>query len=162
MTVRLSHFLVAALLLVTAVYADDRKLCTSSPKECEQAIRELSSGRRYLGAQIEELNPGIIIKAVIDDGPAYHADLRPGDRLMAVNGRSTLEANIKDFKQILYTAKETGVLWIIIKRSGVLMKVDVRLAPYSKAQIDKMVAQHLWLGHGISPTVTATSTAPQQ
>src|SRR5258706_9542480 len=107
MTVRFSHFLAAALLLVTAAYADDKKWCPSSPRECEQAIRQLSSGRRYLGAQIEELNPGISIKAIIDDGPAAHADLKPGDRLMAVNGHSTLEANIKDFKQILYTAKET-------------------------------------------------------
>ncbi len=162
MTVRLSHFLVAALLLVPAAYAEDRKMCTSSPRECEQAIRQLSGGRRYLGAMIEELNPGIVVKAVIDDGPAARADLRPGDRLMAVNGRSTLEANIKDFKQILYTAKETGVLWIIIKRQGVLKKIDVRLEPYSKAQIDKMVAQHLLQGHGIPPTVTATTTAPQQ
>jgi len=160
MTVRLSHFLVATLLLVTAANADDRKLCTSSPRECEQAIRQLSSGRRYLGAQIEELNPGIAVKAVIDDGPAWRADLKPGDRIMAVNGHSTVDGNIKDFKQILYTAKQTGVLWIIIKRSGVLRKVDVQLAPYSKAQIDKMVAQHLLLGHGI-PSTTATS-APQQ
>jgi predicted metalloprotease with PDZ domain len=161
MTVRLSHFLVAALLLVPSAYAEDRKMCTSSPRECEQAIRQLSSGRRYLGAMIEELNPGIIIKAVLDDGPAARADLKPGDRLIAVNGRSTAEGNIKDFKQILYTAKETGVLWIIIKRQGVLKKIDVRLEPYSKAQIDKMVAQHLAQAHGI-PTVTATSTAPQQ
>jgi C-terminal processing protease CtpA/Prc len=159
MTVRLSHFLVATLLLVTAANADDRKLCTSSPRECEQAIRQLSSGRRYLGAQIEELNPGIAVKAVIDDGPAWRSDLKPGDRIMAVNGHSTVEGNIKDFKQILYTAKQTGVLWIIIKRSGVLRKVDVQLAPYSKAQIDKMVAQHLLLGHGIP---TSTATAPQQ
>jgi len=160
MTVRLSHFLVAALLLVTAAHADDKKLCTSSPRECEQAIRQLSSGRRYLGAMIEELNPGIAVKAVIEDGPAWRSDLRPGDRIMAVNGHSTVEGNIKDFKQILYTAKQTGVLWIIIKRSGVLRKVDVQLAPFSKAQIDKMVAQHLLVGHGI-PDVTATSTAPQ-
>ncbi len=160
MTVRLSQFLVAALLLVPAAYAEDRKMCTSDPRECERVIRQLSSGRRYLGAMIEELNPGISVKAVIDDGPAARADLRPGDRLMAVNGHSTFEASIKDFKQILFSAKETGVLWIIIKRQGVLRKIDVRLEPFSKAQIDKMVAQHLLQGHGI-PTVTATSTAPQ-
>jgi hypothetical protein len=35
----------------------------------------------------------------------------------------------------------------------------VRLEPYSKAQIDKMVAQHLAQAHGISPPSAA---APQQ
>ncbi|HXH38041.1 MAG TPA: PDZ domain-containing protein [Thermoanaerobaculia bacterium] len=155
MTARLPHFLFAALLFVPAAYADDRKMCTASARECEQAIRQLSSGRRYLGAQIEELDPGIAIKAINEDGPAARADLRPGDRLMAVNGRSTVEADIKDFKQILYSAKETGVLWIIIKRQGILKKIDVRLAPYSKAQIDRMVAQHLAQAHSM-----ATATAP--
>jgi predicted metalloprotease with PDZ domain len=161
MTVRLSHLIFAALLFVPAAYAEDRKMCTASARECEEAIRQLSSGRRYLGAQIEQLNPGIVVKAVNEDGPAARADLRPGDRLMAINGHSTREASIKDFKQILYSAKETGVLWIIVQRGGILKKIDVRLEAYTKAQIDKMVAQHLAQSHSI-PTITATSTAPQQ
>jgi hypothetical protein len=67
-----------------------------------------------------------------------------------------VEADIKDFKQVLYSAKATGVLWIIVQRQGVLKKLDVRLAPYTKAQIDKMVAQHLAQAHAIA------TTAPQQ
>ena len=156
MTVRLSHLLFAALLFVPSIHADERKMCSSSARECERAIRQLSSGRRYLGAEIKELNPGIFIKTVIDDGPAARADLRPGDRVMAVNGRTMVEADIKDFKQVLYSAKATGVLWIIVQRQGVLKKLDVRLAPYTKAQIDKMVAQHLAQAHAIA------TTAPQQ
>lgn len=160
MHVRFSQIVIAALLLAPAVYAEDRKMCTSSAHDCEQAIRQLSSGRRYLGAAVQELNPGIIIKAVNEQGPAARADLRPGDRLMAVNGHSTVDADIKDFKQILYSAKTTGVLWIIVKRQGILKKVDVRLEPYSKAQIDKMVAQHLAQAHAIATTTPAA--APQQ
>ena len=159
MIVRLSHLSLAALLFVSAAHADDRKMCSAPASECEKAIRQLSSGRRYLGAEIKELEPGIIIKTIIDDGPAARADLKPGDRLMSVNGHSTVEANIKDFKQILYSAKATGVLWVIVLRQGVLKKVDVRLEPYTKAQIDKMVAQHLAQAHGISST---TAAAPQQ
>jgi predicted metalloprotease with PDZ domain len=159
MIVRLSHLLFAALLFAPALSAQDRKLCNSPAAECEKAIRQLSSGRRYLGAEIKELEPGIIVKAVIDDGPAARADLRTGDRLMSVNGHPTTEASIKDFKQILYSAKATGVLWVIVLRQGALKKVDVRLEPYSKAQIDKMVAQHLAQAHGISST---TASAPQQ
>jgi len=159
MIVRLSHLSLAALLFISAAHAEDRKMCTAPASECEKAIRQLSSGRRYLGAEIKELEPGIIIKAIIDDGPASRADLKPGDRLMSVNGHSTVEANIKDFKQILYSAKATGVLWVIVLRQGILKKVDVRLEPYTKAQIDKMVAQHLAQAHGISST---TAAAPQQ
>jgi len=127
-------------------------MCTAPASECEKAIRQLSSGRRYLGAEIKELDPGIMIKAVIADGPAWRADLRPGDRLMSVNGHSTREANIQDFKQILYSAKATGVLWVLVLRDGILKKIDVRLEPYTKAQIDKMVAQHLALEHAVAAT----------
>src|SRR4051795_12238724 len=159
MIVRLSHLLLAALVFLPAAHAEERTMCTAPASECEKAIRQLSSGRRYLGAEIKELVPGIIIKTVIDDTPAARADLRAGDRLMSVNGHSTLEANIKDFKQILYGAKATGVLWVIVLRQGILKKIDVRLEPYTKAQIDKMVAQHLAQAHGIP---NSTAAAPQQ
>jgi predicted metalloprotease with PDZ domain len=159
MIVRFSHLLLAALLFISTAHAEDRKMCTAPASECEKAIRELSSGRRYLGVKIKELEPGIIVETVIDEGPAARADLRVGDRLMSVNGHPTVKAGIKDFKQILYSAKETGVLWIIVLRQGILKKVDVRLEPYTKAQIDKMVAQHLAQAHGISSTNAA---APQQ
>jgi Predicted protease with the C-terminal PDZ domain len=159
MNVRLSHFLITAVLFAPAAFAGDGKMCSSSARECEQAIRQLSSGRRYLGAEIMQLDPGIAIKTVKDDGPAARADLEVGDRLMAINGHSTREASIKDFKQILYDAKATGVLWIIVQRHGILKKLDVRLEPYTKAQIDKMVAQHLAQSHAIA---TTTPAAPQQ
>ncbi len=147
-----SLFLVAA-----AAHADEAKKCTASARECEQAIRQMLSGRRYLGAQLVELNPGLAVKSVVEDGPAERADLRPGDRLMAVNGKSTKEATIKDFKQILGEAKETGRLWIIVQRHGILKKIEIRMEPYTKAQIDKVVAQHLAEAH----TITA-GTPPQQ
>ena len=107
------------------------------------------SGRRYLGVQLVELNPGLSVKSVVEDGPADRSDLRAGDRFMAVNGKSTRDATIKDFKQILGDAKETGRLWIIVQRGGILKKIDVRMEPYTKAQIDKIVAQHLAEAHGI-------------
>jgi predicted metalloprotease with PDZ domain len=159
MIVRLSRLLLSVLLFASAAHADERRICTAPASECEKTIRQLSSGRRYLGAEIKELVPGIIIKTVIDNSPAWRADLRPGDRLMSVNGHPTVEANIKDFKQILYSAKATGVLWVIVLRQGILKKVDVRLEPYTMAQIDKMVAQHLAQAHGIP---NATAAAPQQ
>jgi predicted metalloprotease with PDZ domain len=156
MNVRLSHLLIAALLVAPAALADDTRMCGSTARECEQAIRQLSSGRRYLGASIQELNPGIRVKAVNEDGPAERADLRPGDRLMSINNKGVRTASIKDFKQLLYDARETGVLWIIVQRDGILKKIYVRLETYSKAQIDKMVAQHLAQFHAIA------ATAPSQ
>ena len=158
MRIRLSIITVSAAVIVAAgaLAADEAKKCTASARECEQHIRQMLSGRRYLGVQLVELNPGLAIKTVVPDGPADRADLKPGDRLMAVNGRSTLQATIRDFKEILGDAKETGRLNVIVQRHGLLKRIDVRLEPYSKAQIDKIVAQHLAESHSLS------ATGPQQ
>ena len=161
MKVVFSHFLIAALFVAPAAFADDGKMCTASARECEQAIRQLSSGRRYLGAEIEQRSHGISIKTVKDNSPAARAGLIPGDRLISINRRDTREASIKDVKQILYDAKTTGVVWIIVQRDGLLKMLDVRLAPYSKEQIDKMVAQHLAQSHAIA-TTTPPTAPPQQ
>jgi len=156
MRLRIFTFAVFAVVVASAVAAEEAKKCTVPARECEQQIRQMLSGRRYLGAQLEEVNPGLTVKSVVEDGPAEHADLRPGDRLMAVNGRSTMQATIRDFKQILSDAKQTGRLTIIVQRNGLLRRIDVRLEPYSKAQIDKIVAQHLAQSHSM------TATGPQQ
>jgi len=158
MRIRTSHLVVAAVsLLVVSAYADDRKpKCTTPPAECERIIRQMLSGRRYLGVQLQELNPGLVVKSIVDDGPADRASLHPGDRFMAVNGKSTKDATIQDFKRILSDAKETGRLWIIVQREGLLKKIELRMEPYTKAQIDKIVAQHLAEAHSIA------SSAPPQ
>ena len=149
---------IALLLGAGVLVAEEAKRCTLPAKECEQTIRQMLSGRRYLGAQLGELEDGgLVIKAIVTDGPAEHAGLAVGDRFMAVNGRSTAEATIQDFKQILNDASRIGRLFVIVSRHGALKKVDVRLEPFSKVQIDKIVAQHMAQGH-----VTASNAPPQQ
>jgi predicted metalloprotease with PDZ domain len=146
------------LLAVTGVYAQESKKCTVPPKECERQIRAMLTGKRYLGVQIEEANPGLFVKVVVPDSPAERADLREGDRLIAVNGHYTTTATIRDFKQIMEEAK--GKLWIIVQRHGMYKKIDARLEPYSEAQIEKIVAQHLAQSH-TATAVVATPNPPQ-
>ncbi len=148
----------SALLLAAMANAQERqtKKCNSSAMECERAIRSMASGRRYLGALVEEANPGLRVASIMVDSPAQRGGLGEGDRLMAINGRSLVRGDIKEFKRILSEAKETGRLSIIVARSGILKKVDVWLAPYTKAQIDKIVAQHTAESHP-----QAATTQPQ-
>lgn len=162
MNLRLPRLVLVALLCAATAYAEDRKMCTATPAECEQAIRQLSSGRRYFGAKVEDVapGPGVAIRSVIADGPAERAGLAAGDRVMQVNGKSMLNATVKEFKQMLSEAKETGRLSMVILRRGMLKRIDVRLEPYTKAQIDRMVAQHLANSH--APAAATASTAPQQ
>ena len=105
------------------------------------------SGRRYLGAQLIDQRPGLIIKSVSPDGPAARVELRPGDRIIAVNGRQMTNAGIREFKQVLSEVKDTGTMFMIIQRHGAMRKVEFRLEPYPESQIEKIIAAHLAQSH---------------
>lgn len=140
-------FIVAALFVSAVAFAGPEKQCNVSARECEQQIRQMLTGRRFLGVFIEEKNPGLVIKDVAPDSPAARAGLRAGDRLIAVNGKSLTQATSLEFKQILGSSRETGRLWMIIWRRGAYAKIEARLEPYTKEQIDKIINTHLAESH---------------
>lgn len=145
---RLLHFVAVTVLSAAALYAaDEPKHCNAPARECEQQIRQMLSGRRYLGLSFVELKPGIVIKSILPDGPASRADLKEGDRIVAVNGRRMQTATARDFKQALGDASGTGTLFLIVQRRGAMRHVEVRMEPYSKEQIDKIIQAHLAQSH---------------
>lgn len=140
---RFSRLAVAGLITAAAtLYADNPK-CNVAARECDQQIRKMLSGRRYHGVTVEERKPGLVVKAVTEKSPAWRAGLRTGDRLVAANGKSLTQASPRDFKQIVAEARQNGRLGIIIRRNGAYRKVEVRLEPYTKEQMDKIIAGHL-------------------
>src|ERR1051325_883622 len=141
-----SRMLLVALVASASVYADDPK-CGATAKECDQRIRQMLAGRRFLGVTIEEQRAGLVIKAITANSPAERVGLKIGDRLIAVNGRSMITATPADFKRIVAGAREDGKLWMIIWRRGSYRRIDTRLEPYSKEQIDKIIAAHLAESH---------------
>jgi predicted metalloprotease with PDZ domain len=148
--VRPTFRLFLVLLAAAALLHAQEPKCTASARECDEQIRQFLSGNRYLGATIEEHNRGLMIKSVIPGGPAARAGLRAGDRLIAVNGKSLTRASTREFKQIIADARENGRLWIILARRGAYARVEARLEPYSKEQLNKIVAAHLAQSHAPS------------
>jgi len=147
---------ISALLFAAAAHAENSptRKCNAPAAECERAIRSMASGRRYLGALVGEIEPGsgLRIVSIVPDSPAQRGGLGEGDRLMSMNGKQLNRGNIQDFKRILSEARETGWLSLIVERSGILKRVEVRLQPYSKSQIDKIVSQHMAEAHPQSAT----------
>jgi predicted metalloprotease with PDZ domain len=143
---RISRLIFVALIAAATVSAEEPK-CGGAARECEQKIRQMLSGRRYLGATIEDHNPGLIIKSIEPDSPAERAGLESGDRLIAVNGKPMTHASAREFKQILAGARETGGLFIIIARGRRYTKVDAKLEPYTKDVIAKIISAHMAQSH---------------
>jgi C-terminal processing protease CtpA/Prc len=147
MRLRLFSLFDIGLTAATMLHADEPKHCNAAAKECEQQIRQMLSGRRYLGLSVVALKPGIVVKSVVGESPAEHAGFKAGDRIIGVNGQPMTDATVQDFKRILGTASTTGTLWVIVQRRGAYKKIEVRLEPYTKAQIDKIIAAHLAQSH---------------
>jgi len=138
-----------ALVAAAAVYADDPK-CSVTARECEQQIRQMLSGRRFLGVTIDRTSGGLVITSITANSPAERYGLKTGDRLIAVNGKSLTQSTAKEFRQFVAGAGDNGRLWMIIWRRGAYKKIEARLEPYSKEQIDKIIAAHLAQSHPVT------------
>lgn len=147
--------ILAVLALITAattLFAADEIRCTGSPHECEQQIREMLAGRRYLGVKLTETRWGLEVQSVVPESPAARAGLRVGDRILAVNGKDCSRAKVKDFKKIMNDAKAAGKVTIAVVRAGAITWVYANIDALSKEQIDKIVAAHLRDAHGVVET----------
>ena len=138
--------LASGLALAAGMGADEQK-CNGSTRECDQQIRQFLGGRRFLGATIKDHNPGLWVESVAPDGPAARAGLQRGDRIIACNSKPLTHASTRDFKQILADARETGVLRMIVWRRDKYRRIEARLEPLSKDQVDKIIAAHLSQSH---------------
>jgi predicted metalloprotease with PDZ domain len=153
---RFIKFSVVVVSIAAAAFADDGQKCNTPPEECARTIRKMMAGKPYLGAEIGELPSGIglFVKTIVPDSPAERGDLKAGDRLIAVNGHRTTEASIKDFKSIVAEVGRTHRhIWMLVQRHGALKKIDVMMEPLTKAQIERIVAQHLAEAHSIASAV---------
>src|SRR5262249_56394572 len=72
-------------------------------------LREEQSGKYYgVGMQIAPRNNKIIVVAPFVGTPAYRVGLRPGDVIIAVDGKPTDNLSVSDVAEMLKGAKGTN------------------------------------------------------
>lgn len=144
---RKSLLAVLVLAIVSQLAAGQEGHCTMKRKECESRIREILSGRKYLGVHIEEMKGSLFIKSIVPESPASRSGLRAGDRILLMNGYDLSDSTVQRFKEVLGGTRENGRLSIIVAREGRRQRVDAKLMEMSRVQIDKIVATHLKEAH---------------
>jgi carboxyl-terminal processing protease len=81
-------------------------------------LREEQSGKYYgVGMQIAPRNNKIIIVAPFAGTPAYKAGLRPGDVIIAVDGKATDNLSVSDVADLLKGPKGTNVHISILREA---------------------------------------------
>jgi len=82
-------------------------------------LREEQSGKYYgVGMQIAPRNNKIIVVAPFAGTPAYKAGLRPGDVIIAVDGKATDNLSVSDVADLLKGPKGTNVHISILRESN--------------------------------------------
>jgi predicted metalloprotease with PDZ domain len=143
--------LLILLFLVTPVLsAAPKQKCPLSAQECEKQIREMLSGKRYLGVKLEETRHGLVITRVVPDSPAEFYGLHEGDRILSVNGIDCTGAKINAFKQVLSRIGEERKMIFTIDRAGFFESIAVQMEVMSEKQIDQIVATHLREAHQVT------------
>ncbi|MFT7579916.1 MAG: serine protease Do [Myxococcota bacterium] len=118
----------------TAVNAEAHGIAFAIPwKVAEEAIPRLMQGgqvsRSWLGVYIlgrdQESGGGVLCDAVVEDSPAAKADLRPGDIIVALDGRPV--EHIAEFRLRVASAVAGRAIAVDIIRAGKPLRLTARL-----------------------------------
>jgi predicted metalloprotease with PDZ domain len=98
----------------------------------------VSSSKSYLGVELREHNGRVTIKAVVENGPAWHAGLNVGDEIVAMDGFRVESSKLAYFKM----RKPGDMVEVTINRKGILrdLVVTVGFWPDEISALRKMDA----------------------
>jgi len=106
---------------------------------------EVEKGRYPgIGVLIDLQNGKVVVAQVFDDSPASRAGLRPGDILLAANGRDL--ANVKSLDKViaLIRGRKGTVITLTLRRDS--QKLEV---PVIREEIQRPVVEHRLLSDGL-------------
>jgi carboxyl-terminal processing protease len=113
-------------------------------KEYQEALVQMRGEFGGLGMQVTMENSAVKVISPIDDTPAAHAGIKPGDLILAIDGAPVSEMTLSEAVDKLRGAVGTAVK-LMLRREGVdpfelsLTRADIKVEPV-KAHLDGDIA----------------------
>jgi C-terminal processing protease CtpA/Prc len=155
-----SHLAMVVIVAALAGTACTRTMQTSATRACPPAAAQVkASGIGIIGMSLDQLPSQngaseLVVDRVVPDGPAATAGIRPGDRILAIEGTSTRDMSIADAARRLRGPIDASVALVVATASRPRDVTITRVAP-----------SDLWTGNAGAPgkhaaRVHASDVAP--
>ncbi len=97
------------------------------PEEAREA-RNRRAGQGGVGVQVGQSGGGFVVQSIVEDGPAWQAGLRPGGRLLAVDGESVQGADLAAVTALIAGPVGAPVSLTVRERDGKARTVELARA----------------------------------
>ena len=88
-----------------------------SKEEMEQLRGRIRGEQAGIGIRYLVHNDTVVVRSIIENSPAQHADIRPNDRIIAVDNRSIVAINTDSIASLLKGALNSNVKLEIVRRN---------------------------------------------
>ena len=95
------------------------------PRASNEFDEEISGTFEGIGAEIGIRNDILTIVAPLDGSPAEKAGLRAGDKIIKIEGESTLDLNIEEAIERIRGEKGTEVSFVVFRNGGVEETIEI-------------------------------------
>lgn len=96
------------------------------PEQLERSRQDLEGAFEGIGATIEKKDERLLVVAPIAGTPAFRAGLKPGDWIMKIDGKETLNLSVNDGVNLIRGPKGSPVVLTIV-REGQKEPFDLRI-----------------------------------
>ena len=116
------------------------------PQEYKEMMRKQQAHYYGVGMQITVDGPKVVVMDPFVNSPAYNADLRRGDWIVAVDGKDTTGMNTQQVADMLRGPRSTQVQ-VSVKREGA---ADPFTATVTRGAIEPTVVDCYWVRPGVA------------